>query len=326
MLPDVSTSLVAKGDSDNPRMHLLVPFASDDSEACRHVLHDLSLPNLARLLARLVPAVRDEGEASSFSPPHERALAAAWGWRGGDGALPFAARAARGDGIAVGDLAWGLVTPAHWQLGRDHATMIDPAQLGLSEDESRALFAAVRELFESEGFAAAWGDAGRWYIGRDELAGFSTASLDRVIGRNVDGWLGETRSGIGRLVRRLQSEVQLVFHAHPVNEVREERGEPVVNSFWLSGCGRAQAIAAPEDPVVEATLRTPLLGGDWAAWAEAWHALDAGPIAQLAVGEATLTLCGERSSARFEARRLGLFDRLRKRWNAPGTQTLLEAL
>ena len=75
-------------------MHLLVPFASDDSEACRHVLRDLALPNLSRLLARLEPAARDDGTVDSFSPPHERALAAARGWRGGDGALPFAAHAA----------------------------------------------------------------------------------------------------------------------------------------------------------------------------------------------------------------------------------------
>jgi hypothetical protein len=159
-------------------MHLLVPFASDDSEACRHVLRDLALPNLSRLLARLEPAARDEGTADSFSPSHERALAAARGWHGGDGALPFAARAAQADGVAVGERPWGLVTPAHWLLGRDHATMLDPAGLGLSEAESRALFEAIRELFESEGFAAAWGAPERWYVGHDELAGFATASLD----------------------------------------------------------------------------------------------------------------------------------------------------
>ena len=31
-------------------MHLLVPFASDTSEACRHVLADLALPHLDELL------------------------------------------------------------------------------------------------------------------------------------------------------------------------------------------------------------------------------------------------------------------------------------
>ena len=63
-------------------MHLLVPFASDRSEPCQHVLRDLALPNLERLLALLTPDGRDEGDLGSFSPPHERALAAAWGWRG----------------------------------------------------------------------------------------------------------------------------------------------------------------------------------------------------------------------------------------------------
>ncbi len=306
-------------------MHLLVPFASDDSEACRHVLHDLALPNLARLLARLEPAARDEGTAATFSPPHERALAAARGWRGSDGALPFAADAAVADGIAVADLAWGLVTPAHWQLGRDHATMFDPAQLGLGEAESRQLFAAVRELFESEGFAATWGAADRWYLARAELEGFATASLDRVVGRNVDGWLGETRSAMGRLLRRLQSEVQLVFHTHPVNEAREERGEAVVNSFWLSGCGKAQAVDEVAEPTVDESLRAPLLAGDWAAWAEAWLALDRGPMAQIDRVD-TLTLCGERHAARFEAGPPGLLRRLRHRWRAVEPHTVLEGL
>ena len=128
-------------------MHLLVPFASEDSEASRHVLSDLALPNLARLLARLEPAARDDGTADSFSPPHERALAAARAWPLDDGRLPFAADAARRDGVAVGDRAWGLVTPAHWLLGRDHATMLDTGTLGLGGAESRALFDAIRGLF-----------------------------------------------------------------------------------------------------------------------------------------------------------------------------------
>jgi hypothetical protein len=306
-------------------MHLLVPFASDDSEACRHVLRDLSLPNLARLLARLGPVSRDEGEAASFSPPHERALARARGWHGSDGALPFAAQAAAADGIAVADRAWGMVTPAHWQLGRDHATMIDPGAVNVSDAESRELFASVRDLFESEGFTAAWGAADRWYLARAELEGFATASLDRVIGRNVDRWLGETRSAMGRLLRRLQSEVQLVFHAHPVNEAREERGEAVVNSFWLSGCGKAQTVDKAAEPTMDDTLRAPLLAGDWAAWAEAWLALDSGPMAQVDHVD-ILTLCGERHAARFEAGHPGLLRRLRHRWNAVEPHIVLEGL
>ncbi len=304
-------------------MHLLVPFASDTSEACRHVLRDLALPNLERLLALLTPTSRDDGDAGSFSPPHERALAAAWGWHGDDGLLPFAAHAAAADGIATGDAAWALLTPSHWQLGRDDVVLLDPGQLDLGETESRALFASAEALLASEGFATAWGGADRWYAARDDLQGLATASLDRVIGRGVDRWLRESAAAgddgsraVARLLRRLQSEAQLVFYTHAVNAAREERGALAVNSFWLSGCGRRQPAEAAATPEIATALRAPLLANDWAAWAEAWHGVDRDAVARLlanarAGGATTLTLCGERSAARFELQPRTLWQRLR---------------
>ena len=260
--------------------------------------------------------------------------AAAWGWHGGDGTLPFAAHAAAGDGIATGDAAWALLTPSHWQLGRDDVVLVDPDRLELDESESRALFASTEALLTSEGFATAWGSAGRWYAARDDLHGLATASLDRVIGRGVDRWLRESADAgddgtraVARLVRRLQSEAQLVFYTHAVNAAREERGALAVNSFWLSGCGRAQPTAAAATPEIAAALRAPLLAGDWAAWAEAWHGLDHGPVARLlaharAGAATTLTLCGERSATRFELQPRTLWQRLR----GAGAKTAAHAL
>jgi hypothetical protein len=301
-------------------MHLLVPFAADTSDECRRALAELALPNLERLLALLAPAGRDDGEATSCSPPHERALAAAWGWRGGDGMLPFAAQAAARDGIATGAAAWAMLTPSHWQLGREDVRLLDPALLALDEVESRALFASAGELFASEGFAVAWGSPERWYAARDDLDGVATASLDRVVGRSVDTWLRAASSAAARpttaLLRRLQSEAQLVFHSHDVNERREERGALVVNSFWLSGCGRRQPAREDATPEIADALRSPVLDADWAAWVAAWRALDAERIAPLVARARTgaptaLTLCGERSAARFELQPRSLWQRLR---------------
>ena len=42
-------------------------------------------------------------------------------------------RAARADGIDVGDLAWGLLTPVHWHLGTEQVSLVDPAALALDE-------------------------------------------------------------------------------------------------------------------------------------------------------------------------------------------------
>ncbi len=313
-------------------MHLLIPFASALSEASSHVLRDLHLPNLAQLLASLTPAATDAGDEYTLSPPHERALAAAWGWRGDDGALPFAAHAASTDGVAVGALAWGLVTPAHWHVGRDHVSLVDPEALQLTEAESRTAFDAVRELFESEGFTLAWGAPLRWYAAHESLADLPCAALDRVIGRNIDLWIraGAQAHPHARLVRRLQSEVQLLLYPHALNEEREQRGALTLNSFWLSGCGRRQPVQAGE-ALVNDTLRAPLLAQDWAAWADAWRALDSDALASLLseaqAGKPTsLTLCGERGAQRFESATRSLWQRLGSRFKSPAPNTILEAL
>lgn len=309
-------------------MHLLVPFASALSEAGRHTLRDLALPNLDRLLARLEGTQRLGSDEFSLTPPHETALAAARGWQGGAGCLPFAAHAARADGVEVLDLAWGLLTPVHWHVGRDEVVLADPDALQLGEAESRALLEAVRELFESEGFALAWGAPLRWYAAHESLADLPTASLDRVVGRNVDRWLPAGRPA--RLLRRLQNEVQMLLYTHPVNEARESRGALPVNSFWLSGCGRWQDGDA--DAIqVDDRLRTPLLSEDWAGWAEAWRALDAGPLAALAAaaerGEpAVLSLAGERFAQRFETAGGSWLARLQRRFSHPSPFDVLEAL
>ena len=312
-------------------MHLVIPFASALAEEVRRVLPTLALPNLARLLARLEAGARDEADAWTLTPPHERALAAAWGWHGRDGVLPFAARAAAVDGLGVGAHAWGLVTPAHWLVGRDHVTMLDPAALALDADESRTAFEALRGLFEDDGYAWHWGAPLRWYVTHADLADLPCASPDRVIGRNVDFWIdaGSRADARAARLRRLQSEVQLLLHAHPLNEAREARGQAVVNSFWLSGCGVAQPIDAAAVRLEDA-LRPPLLAGDVRGWAAAWAALDAGALGELLAAvesgaQSTLTLCGERSAQRYESRSRSLWQRLRA-GRGPQPQAVLEAL
>lgn len=309
-------------------MHLLIPFASAASEVVGQVLRDLSLPTLANLLQQLAPIHRDEADERTLSPPHERALASAWGWHGADGMLPFAARAAAADGIDVGAHDWGLLTPCHWLAGRDRVTMLDPDALQLDDAESRLLFDAVRPLFEDDGFAFAWGAPLRWYVAHPDLAALPCASPDRVIGRHIDTW--QPPSAAGRRLRRLQSEVQLALYPHPVNEAREERDVPTVNSFWLSGCGVHQA-ATTTDIELHDVLRRPLLAGDWAAWADAWRALDDGALRRLAhahaVGQtATLTLCGERHAATWATRPASLWQRTIGRWRAQPMHEVLESL
>ena len=318
-------------------MHLLIPFAAPPVDIARQVLRGLALPQLQALLSRLSPAATvagdevrdDEGDELSLTPPHERALARAYGWSGADGAMPFAAHAAAADGIAPGDQVWVLLTPSHWQLGTDHAIQTDPEALALDDTTSRALFDAVQELFTSEGFVLRYGAPLRWYLAHGSLAQLRLASLDRVVGRRVERWLPASEAT--RLLRRLQNEVQMLLHAHPLNEAREARGLLPVNSYWLSGCGVAQTVRAGVDLNIDARLRTPALAGDWGAWQVAWLALDAGPLAELAARDAAgesvrLTLAGERSSRTLASGRGSLWQRLSAGWRRPEPAVWLEAL
>jgi hypothetical protein len=309
-------------------MHLIIAFASAHSEAAAHTLRDLQLPHLAALLQRLAPARRLGSDEYSLTPPHERAWAQAIGLQGEDGALPLAALQAAGDGIATSRHAFGLLTPVHWSVGRDHISLADPHALGLDDAASRALFEAVRALFESEGIALHWGAPLRWYAAHDSLDGLACASIDRVIGRNVDLWLPSNPAA--RLMRRLQNEVQMLLYTHPITTEREAADQLAVNSFWLSGCGRAQA-ATPAAATLDTSLRAAVLAEDWAGWAEAWRALDAGALATLAAsaarGEAvSLTLAGERFAQCYAPAARSLWQRLAGRWQAPPVAALLEAL
>jgi hypothetical protein len=310
-------------------MHLIVPFAAPLPDAGRAAARSLQRPVLAALREHLPETGRDEGDEWSLSPPHERAWARAAGWVGPDGALPFAAHEAARCGIDTGDLAWALLTPVHWHLGTEQVSLVDPAALALDESTSRALCEAVRPLFTGDGWLLAWARPDAWFAAHESLATLPTASLDRVIGRNVDAWLGSDAAA--RRLRRLQAEVQMLLHGHPLNAEREQRGLLPVNSVWVSGCGPRQPVHDAAGVVVDAGLRAPALAGDWAAWCKAWDVLEAGALSRLLArvqrGEpATLTLCGERGSVTLGGTPATAWQRWWQRWGRSPMADWLEAL
>ena len=123
----------------------------------------------------------------------------------------------------------------------------------------------------------------------------------------------------------------MLLYAHPLHDDREARGELPVNSFWMSGCGARQTPVNAADARVDSRLCAPLLAEDWAAWAEAWTALDAGAIAallrQAENGEpVSITLCGERFAQRYDSAPRTLWQRVSRRWRHAAVAPLLEAL
>ncbi len=269
-------------------MHLLLPYANCDEPECQQALATLKLPTLEKLLRLLPLAHTDTADGTSLSPPHERALATAYGLGGlditanvtpktpsamlPDGQIPWGAWHAKQAGYAgslagsdtahpatdnsqplrvtAGTDAWAVITPCHWTVQTSHITMTHPRALNLMEDESRALLAAMRPYFAEDGIALMYDTPTRWLARGQVFAGLATASPYRVVGGHVDDWLPKAESA--KLLRRLQNEMQMLLYTHPLTDARAALGLPAVNSFWVSGTG-----ALPPGPAHSSQVAAP---------------------------------------------------------------------
>lgn len=273
---------------------LVLPFALPLPEFAPDLVRALDTPALAALLSRSAGAAHPAPGDTSHLLPHESWLLDALDLAS-DGRAAVAAAAMHALGLDPAGGTWYVANPGHIQVARSHLMMADPRQLGLPDEDSRALFEAARALCEDIGHTLAYGTADTWFLRADDWQGFSTASPDTVVGMDLTDFMPKSLEA--RPMRRLQNEVQMAWHAHPVNAAREARRLPVVNGFWLWGAGEtgapaARSLASWEAPVwlaalgdtrsCAAELLTPLptdkailvagnlaeaaLAADWGAW------------------------------------------------------------
>jgi hypothetical protein len=302
-----SPSLSANAGTSHSVQHLLIPFASASDPNARALLPQLKLLNLSDLLALLAPEHTDTGDDHTLSPPHERALARSQGLLGpdglayGDGLIPWAA--AHSD-TPQQPQAWFM--PCHFQVGMEQVNLLPGEQMGFSESDSRALLAALAPFAAEDGIALRFETPTRWHASGEALRGLACASLDRVSGRQVDAWMAESPANPAgaQLLKRLQSEAQMLFYTHPVNDAREAAGQPSINGFWVCGAGAHTGTPLLPAAAMPEGLRQAALRADWAAWQAAWEALDATDLHALLQAArqgrpVALTLCGERSAQRW---------------------------
>ncbi|MCW5320284.1 phosphoglycerate mutase [Verminephrobacter aporrectodeae subsp. tuberculatae] len=311
--------------------HLIIAYAAGASEACHKTLQGLALPHLQRLLARLTMQPAVSGAQTSYSTPHERALAQALGLPCADGRIPWAAWHRHSLGLPADAQAWAFVTPCQWQVGADHVSLCDPEALGLDEAASRALLAIVAPWFAQDGIHLHYDQPTRWLARSELFATLATASLERALLRDLRPWLPDARAA--RPLHRLHSEMQMLLHTHAFNGARAERAQPPVNAFWVHGAGPLPR-PAPDPgaplPTLSHALRDAALRADWSAWGSAWTTLDAGPVAELlrqaASGQSVrLTLCGECHAIGWHSAPRGLVQRIRSYFK-PLRMTDLQAM
>jgi hypothetical protein len=240
------------------RLHLLVPFALPSAAAASTALAGLDFPALSKLVARATLGEKVIGEDFQRTLPHERWVARAFGaaapqsasgtsastGAAADDEAPLAPWMLLADGGTPGDATWACIQPVHVRIAHDHLVLIDPASLELSDTDAATLYEVARPLIEEMGVRVEAPTPQRWYLSSDQFGTLAGASPLRASGRNIEIWLPhEAHSGQrSRAWMKVQNEVQMAWFEHPVNEAREARGLPAVNSIWFHAQGALRPV------------------------------------------------------------------------------------
>ncbi|MFK8083853.1 MAG: hypothetical protein AB8B97_26520 [Granulosicoccus sp.] len=123
--------------------------------------------------------------------------------------------------------------PICLKADRDSATLLSPEQLRLTDDESAQLITALNAFVAEDNLIFFSLGPCEWYLsGRcaDTLESYPPSFLGN---RNASSFLPDGDEAAPW--RRLMTEIQMLLHAHPVNQLREQRGLMPVNSVWFWG-------------------------------------------------------------------------------------------
>ncbi len=190
---------------------------------------------------------RDSDSAAKTSPPsglpHERFLLGE--------KLPIAPILLLGqtDQAINPSEAIACLQPVHLHATRDHLILMAQSQVDLTPEESASLLKValpfIEEDFQNPVLFQGWHD---WFIPAGPFASLATHSIEQAHGRNIDWWMPRDSHevGLAKRWRKLQNEIQMLWHIDPVNEAREQRGLPSINSLWISGIGKLEDVNAPE--------------------------------------------------------------------------------
>lgn len=322
---------------------LLLPGALLPRDVARALAEPLAATGLASVLARAELAGDSEAEAlphlawlAEYLFQQEAPLATA----------PYAVAALAGHAPAPDQCLWHA-DPVHLELARDHVALA-PLAAPPSEDDAGALIAAANALAAEAG-AEFVRIAEHWFLRTAREWEMVAKPLAATFGQPLHAALPAGRDAA--VWNRLLTEIQMTWHAHPVNEAREARGEATVNSVWLHGGGRwaplkrpafttvladepewrgaAQAAgiasssgsATPGDNalVVWSDLLVPCLRQDWTHWIDTLRALDQrlAPLARSSTLDIVVT--GDSTLRRLRSRPS---DRL-KFWRAASPEEIL---
>jgi hypothetical protein len=239
-------------------VHLVIADLFLPEEFSGEVCAQLRLPVLEKILARGVSTNDDTG--SSF----EDVLCGLFDVSGGSPVAPISAAF---DGLDAG--CWLRADPVHVRLQREQVVLLPVV---VSVEESEQLCASLNAHFSAQGLTFFAPHPARWYLRVAKLPDMITVPLSQVAGRNIHGNL--PTGSDARYWHQLFNEIQMLLFAHPLNELREARGEMPVNSVWFWGGGCEVAATAHYDSTSSDAVLPEMLAAaakiPFSSWQPVW--------------------------------------------------------
>ncbi len=213
-------------------LHLIIPDLLLPSDVPPQAYEGMNLPALEKLLARSVRTTLPATTVEDFLCDHFAAESVA----------PVRAAA---DGLDVSSGFWLCADPVCLQM--------QPSQVVLQPDvpctaeEAAELCATLNAHCSEEGLVFQAPHPQRWYVRCPEPSAVMMTPLRAAAWRDVKACQPQGEDALRWM--RIANEIQMLLHGHAVNQVREERGLPAINSLWLWGGGRAGSLHSDFDMV-----------------------------------------------------------------------------
>jgi hypothetical protein len=138
-------------------------------------------------------------------------------------------------------VVWFHADPVHLRPDRDRLLLFAGPSLAIGDDEAESLIDAFNGYFAVDGLHLLRAGPSNWFLRVTEAPRLRTWALHRVVGRPVDAYLpwGPDAKTWGRW----QTEAQMLFFSHPVNEKRGRLGRPAISGVWTWGGGVLPRVA-----------------------------------------------------------------------------------
>lgn len=130
---------------------------------------------------------------------------------------------------------WLCASPVHLFADQSRVYLNTIKETALSDTEATQFIEELNKLYTEDGWEFVKHTNTRWYLHIPEEPAIRTTPLRNVDRQPIHDKLPQGEDALQW--HRTLNEMQMLFHASPVNQARQERGEILINGVWLWGVG-----------------------------------------------------------------------------------------